>query len=163
MQNIYLDKAKKKYYMDDFNALLNLTIEFWKLDNGLKDILIKINTNENIQTLYSKRHGLNDFFDDDSYLMFSYYEEVELQLFRFILPDLILRYNNRPKSTLYYVFSFPNVNSNFADSTNNLGLGCTDDKNYFFINHLSIYLKSSVLDIHNEFWIELEDKLSNLN
>lgn len=162
MRDIYLDKAKKKNYMDYFRVLLNCKLEFWQLDFGLQDILIQINANEYVQTLYSKKHGLNDLYDEDSYLKFCYYKEVELQLFRFILPDLILSYNCRPDTALYYDFSFPKVNDNCMDDANKLGLGCTDDKDYFSINHLAIYLKSPDLEIHNKFWKDLEDKLSNL-
>jgi len=162
IQDIYLDKAKKKNYMDYFRALLNCKLEFWQLDLGLQDILIQINANECLQTLYSKKHGLNDLYDEDSYLKFCYYKEVELQLFRFILPDLISSYNCRPDTALYYDFSFPKVNENCMEDANKLGLGCTDDKDYFYINHLAIYLKSPDLEIHNNFWKDLEVKLSNL-
>jgi hypothetical protein len=162
MQNIYLNKSKKKYYMDDFHVLLNCELEFWKLDAGIKEILIQINSNENIQTLYSKKHGLNNFHDDDSYLRFCYKREIELQLFRFLLPDLILKFNCRPDTCIYYDFSFPKENINCNDDTHKLGLGCTDDKDYFQINHLSICLNSKDIEIHDEFWMDLKIKLSNL-
>jgi len=101
MLDIYLDKAKKKNYMDYFHALLNCKLEFWQLDFGLQDILIHINANEYVQTLYSRKYGLNGFNGDDSYLKFCYSQEIELQIFRFILPDLISSYNCRPDSSCF--------------------------------------------------------------
>lgn len=148
--------------MNDFSNLLNSEMEFWKLDEELKDALIHINSNGYIQTLYSKRHNLNNFNDEESYLKICYFQEVELQLFRFVLSDLVLNFNQRPDTILYYDFSFPRENGNYSENSNNLGFGCTDNKDYFKINHISINLKSTDLDIHNDFWIDLENKLVNL-
>lgn len=162
MLDIYLDKAKKKTYMESFHALLNCKLDFWQLDPGLQDIMIHINENEYVQTLYSKKHGLNDFNGHDSYLKFCYYKEIELHLFRIIIPDLILSYNCRPDTCLYYDFYIPETNGNTKDNDNKLGLACTDDKDYFYINHLAIFLQSPDLEIHNDFWKDIEEKLSNL-
>jgi len=162
MIDIYLDKEKKIKYMDYFQTLLNCKLEFWQLDNGLQDILIQINANEYVQTLYSKRHGINDSVSEESYLEFCYYKEVELQLFRFVLPYFISKYNSRPDTILYYDFFLPKENYNCVYNNNDLGLGCTDDKDYFLINHLAVYLESPDLEIHNEFWNDLKEKLTHL-
>lgn len=148
--------------MKDFCNLLNCKMEFWMLDEKLKDVLVNINTNEYIQTLYSKRYNLNNFNGNESYLKFCYYKKLELQLFRFVLPDLVVSFNLKPDTILIYDFSFPNENLNYTENSDNLGLGCTDDKDYFNINHISIFLKSPDLDVHNDFWKEIETKLTNL-
>jgi hypothetical protein len=161
--NIYLDKEKKVIFMNDFKKLLDFEMPFWKLDDGVKNILMNINANEYIYTLYSKRLNLNQPNEDLSYIKFCYYQDIELHLFRTVVPDLILTYNIRPESMLYYDFLYPRANENCTIGSSNLGLMCTDDKDYFFINHLAIYLKSPDLEIHDKFWNDIEDKLSNLN
>lgn len=161
--NIYLDETRKKIYMSDFNNLLNCEMEFWRLDENLKDALVNINTNKYVQTLYSKRHNRNDFTDKESYLKICYCQEIELKLLRIVVPDLVLSFNQRPETILYYDFSFPQENGNYAENSNNLGFACTDNKDYFRINHISIYLNSPDLNIHDDFWKYLENKLVNLN
>ncbi|MBW6482958.1 MAG: hypothetical protein K0B10_07840 [Vicingaceae bacterium] len=164
-KNIYLNKAKKKKYMKDFDLLLNCKQDFWQLDFGVNDFLIKVNLNQNIQTLYSKKHNLNDFNCKLSYLKFCYFKEIELLLFRFVLPELILKYNNQKKredTSLYYIFSFPKTNDNCTNNSNQIGIGCADNNDYFNINHLTIYLNSPYIEVHNEFWNDLVDKLSIL-
>ena len=43
--------------MQDFNKnVLTCNIDYWRIDNGLKDILININNNPDVQTLYSKNY-----------------------------------------------------------------------------------------------------------
>lgn len=158
----YLNIRRKRIYMNDFRILLKCEIDFWRLDQGLKDILTNINSNEYIQTIYSKRHNLNNFTDQVSYLKFCYYKEVELYLFRFILPDFVYTYNCKPNTFLYYAFSLPSKNDNFIGHSNKLGLGCTDNKDYLNINHLVIYMDSPDLDTHNTFWNDLEAKLTYL-
>ena len=158
----YLDPKLKERYMIDFKKLLSITKPTWKLDPGLRDIFIKINSNEHIHTLYSKKHDINDLYKDDSYLKFCYSKEVEKNLFRSLLPELILNYNSLSDTILYYEFYYPKKNPNYRESDNEIGLGCTDDKDYFCINHLGVYLKSSNMDTHNEFWEDLERNLCNL-
>lgn len=165
VENIYLNKAKKKEYEKDFDLLLNYNQDFWQLDSGVKEFLIKINSNQNIQTLYSKKHNLNDFNCKLSYLTFCYSKKIELRLFRIVLPELILKYNNQKKgegTSLYYIFSFPKTNDNCTNNSNQIGIGCADDNDYFNINHLTIYLTSYYLEVHNEYWNDLVDKLSIL-
>ena len=41
VENIYLNKAKKKEYEKDFDLLLNYNQDFWQLDSGVKEFLIK--------------------------------------------------------------------------------------------------------------------------
>ena len=53
-----LTPALKAYYMQDFNDnVLTCTDEFWKIDDRLKNLLIKINKNKNVQTLFSRRRN----------------------------------------------------------------------------------------------------------
>ena len=59
MNEIYLSKQSKKIYLEDFERLLLNDNPFWNIDEEIKSYLIKINNNENIQTLYSN-YGTNN-------------------------------------------------------------------------------------------------------
>ncbi|MGE0076316.1 MAG: hypothetical protein AB7S48_00500 [Bacteroidales bacterium] len=162
LTNIYLDSQKKETYMDDFINLLDCKMEFWMLDDNLTDVLTNINKNQYIQTLYSKRNNLNSSDSEESYLKFCYHQALELPLFGFVLRDLVLNFNRKPETILYYDFSHPRENLNYSENTTKLGLGCTDNQNYFYINHISIFLESTDLNVHNDFWKELEHKLTTI-
>jgi hypothetical protein len=83
MKSIYLNSRLKKKYMDDFmNRVLPFDgTEAWKLDRGLADILVSINKNSNIQTIYSKKDSfISPGFLHESYLEFCYTPEIELKV-----------------------------------------------------------------------------------
>lgn len=166
MGNKYLTKNKKNVYMDDFKNLLSLEIDFWKIDNQeLKDILININKNQNIQTLYSKFVDKSNAFDCSSYLTFTYSKKVELNVFRFLVPFFVNEYNfnsNRIISRCNYDFYQPKINLNYEKKSKKFGAGCVDNIDYFKINHIKISLESSSLKIHNEFWKDLKIKFNEL-
>ena len=166
MNNMYLTKVKKDWYMKDFRILLKSNKDFWKMDNEkLKAILIKINGNTNIQTLYSKHLDTNLNSNNNSYLEFSYTLKVELELFRFVIPHFIDTYNlnsNYGESVCNYNFYFPKENPNFKDNSIKFGINCIDNKNYFKINHIRINLENYNPKMHIEFWNDLKLKLSEL-
>jgi hypothetical protein len=83
MEDIYLTSSGKRKYMDDFmnNVLSFNKIEFWKLDEGLPAILTGINSNDHVQTLYSKRPSYkNPDSYPLSYLELCYTAEIELYM-----------------------------------------------------------------------------------
>lgn len=162
MEDIYLKSYRKRKYMDDFinNVLSFNKIEFWKLDEGLPSILTGINSNDNVQTLYSKRPSYkNQDSYPLSYLELCYTAEVELNLFREVMPSLFLSVDPDPEARVYYLFDLPRPNLNYTGGSNPLGLGCIDDQNYFNINTLKINLESYSEDIHSGFWKILEKSL----
>ena len=54
--DLYLTDELKQYYMTDFEQLLAYKkSDFWDIDHGLADVLVKINDSPNLQTIYSKK------------------------------------------------------------------------------------------------------------
>jgi hypothetical protein len=151
--------------MDDFinNVIPFDKIVFWKLDEGLPEILSRINSNEYIHALYSKRPAFKTPADLSlSYLEICYSEEVELRLFREVIPSLFPETASDPEAKLYYMFDGPRINPNYSRNTAPLWLGCIDDENYFFINTIKINLESKIKETHNRFWKILDLSLTRI-
>ena len=165
MDDIYLTGSRKRKYMDDFinNVLPFNKIDFWKLDEGLSDILVRINSSEYIQTIYSKRPSFkNSEHQTLSYLELCYTINIELCLFREVIPSLFLEINLDPEAKLYYLFDWPRSNPNYSGKSKPIGLGCLDDDKYFFINTIKINLESDFKETHSGFWGRLEKTLSQV-
>ena len=166
MNNQYLTTSRKEWYMNDFRNLLKINKEFWRIDNDeLKNILSNINANEHIQTLYSKFINLKDLSDNSSYLVFGFSSEVELILFRNTIPFFIDNYNvdsSNCQSICTYEFFMPKENENYFENSAELGMKCTDDKNYFKLNHIRLNLQSGNRKSHTAFWNDLNSKLTDL-
>lgn len=148
--------------MSDFNSnVLLQTDEFWGLDDGVKDHLIKINNNSHVQTLYSKKRQFKEWIEMfGSYLEFTYTKDVELKIFREILPFFLACYNTLEQSKFSYMFLPPNVSA--EKEKVNLNMGCLNDKNYFNVNKLKLELESDNKDTHDKFWADLGKKLGEL-
>lgn len=161
MKEIYLDSfLKEKYQLDFTNNVVECDNDFWKLDSDLGEILIKINQNNHVQTLYSKKcNGRNS---DLSYLQICYSKVIELHLLRSVIPRLT-EINLRDNAAFYYEFSFPTDNVNYRENSESINMGCICDKDYFKINHLRLYLKSKYKSEHDSFWKELTDQLINIS
>ena len=150
----YLDAELKDYYMQDFQKLLLYEGNFWKLDKGTKDILIAINKQQWIQTLYSQKCNPND--PCKSYLVFAYTKNSEPYI-KSVLPKFIDKFNALIPSFTYYFFP-PQENFNFKeDRTDDSKPACVRDKNYFKINHIQLTLDliGSAENIHDDFWNDL--------
>lgn len=152
--------------MDDFqNNVLTNEQDFWKLDDKLNGILIEINRNNNIQSLYSKFYnGSFESIPDISYLTFCYTRKVELLIFRRLIPGLLVRQNRNGYSALNYIFNEPRVNPEYdSQSTCMINLGCLNNPNYYKINHICIQFFSGRLKYHTEFWDDIKEELLKLN
>lgn len=163
MEDIYLTPELKTKYMIDFNEkVLTCEKESWKLDDGVRDFLIRINTNPHIQTTYSKRHQFNSFSaEHESYLKFTYTSDVEQQIFKSFLPDVTATYcwgSDDDKS--YYQFYYPKLEED--DYETNIDLGCTKDGSYFNVNQIKLYLQSYSTDVHQRFWEDITKRLEVL-
>jgi len=156
MGNIYLDKDKKNYYYSDFtDNVLADTDNFWKISELIKSHLIELNECKKIQPLYSKfpNNGQNE-----SYLELAYIKDIELILFREILPYFIIRYT-QGEAKFYYTFSKPKDNPNIVSGKSKFKMGCLINPDYFRINHLRLLFEEYNKDKHKEFWKELTNKL----
>jgi hypothetical protein len=85
-----------------------------------------------------------------------------LKIFREITPIFTYDFNNGYVSKFYYNFSFPRDNANFSKDSKVFGLNCIDDKNYFFINTIRFTLESGNKEMHEKFWIKIEENFSKL-
>jgi hypothetical protein len=158
---MYLSENLKKKYMTDFNNnVLKYEKEFWKIDNGLLKILIQINKNPYIQTLYSKKYdtkNLDSF--PTSYLQICYESEIVLKIFKNkILPNFMAKYNVED-SKFICTFLPPEDNPCYEDNQERFGLACIDDKDYYRIHSIRMNLESYYGNIHNSFWEDLYNKL----
>jgi len=157
MDDIFLNAQLKAFYMEDFNNLINSDREFWRIDNEfLKEKLIAINSNPQVQTLYSKCE-LQGLTSEESYLEFAFCEPMELKIFRSILPEMLLHFNSfgREESNCYYRYSKPGANPNYKPNSEKFGMRCVDDEDYFKINSIKICLKTINSETKKEFWNEL--------
>jgi len=149
---MYLNPELKKWYLEDFERLLNLDDDYWNIDSiFLQDILVKINENNNIQTLYSK---LDE--QDESYLFFTYSSDVELKLFRFIIPQLL-----SVNPGLSYEYLPPRINLN-TGLNNGVELACVTDINYFNVHQIRLGLVSKIPIDHKKFWNLIKNLLSQV-
>lgn len=158
--DLYLTDELKQYYMTDFRQLLAYKkSDFWDIDDGLADVLVKINDSPNLQTIYSKKlTPKQDSFGTlrNSYLYLIYRKTIKKKLLSSLqeiarsFKDEITIEERAPKA-------------NPQKSNDKLkGIGCIDNQNYFNVNHLKIELISFDIKEHERFFKELENKLSKL-
>lgn len=170
----YLTPIIKEYYMKDFNEnVLMCDDKYWGLDKGLRDILININKNKNVQTIYSMRFydgKLIDPMDEcgiDSALTFIISEIVFSKLAHTVFPLLDNTFNGLMIRSRDPYFqrkrrpSDPPVNPPPNESA--LKMGASSDENYFNnATMFTIVLSSHNIKKHDKFWECLDRYLSNL-
>ena len=76
---LYLTPETKAYYMAEFKKAIECTDKDWDLDKGLKEILIAINKNPNVQTILSKRSEDLER-DNSSFIEFVFTRSIEPKL-----------------------------------------------------------------------------------
>ena len=161
--NIFLNSKLKARYLNDFNQLLQSDLPFWKIDNQfIMEKLISINSNKNIQTLYSK---FGKECHEETYLTFTFTSKVEKDIIRRIIPDILYTFNNcfgTEDSICYYNYLEPHKNLNCHVRDVKVGMGCRDDEDYFMVNHIQITQKSYSCKKKEEFWKLLEKLFKEL-
>ncbi|MDY0142022.1 MAG: hypothetical protein RBR97_09020 [Bacteroidales bacterium] len=163
MTDIYLNQELKAKYMADFENVLKVTNESWKLSEKIRQYLIKINENPKIQTLYSKfPEGKHELDHNESYLKFAYSKDIELKLFREFLPVFVGKYNQLKNSTFNYMFREPHINPNYDGEKSEIDIACLNDPDYNMVNNIRLVLKCSSKNIHDEFWEFVTGKLSEI-
>lgn len=146
---MYLNLKTKTYYQEDFRKLLDEKDSFWKIDSAfLKSILISINRNQKLQTLYSKHDP-----KEESYLFIAYSKDIELDLFRYRIPQILAC-----NKFIDYEYVAPRINLN-REINNGISIGCVRDEDYFNIHHIRLGLTSSNPEEHAVFWSLLERQL----
>lgn len=160
MKDIFLTKALKKIYLEDYLKAIDLENEFWRIEDFLIQKLNLINSNSQIQTLYSK-YGGDEILFNKSYLVFCYTKEVEEKIFKIVIPKITSKFSDLPKSICTYKFEYPRANENYKGDVIS-EISCTDNKEHFRINHIRLELKSRRKDIHQKFWDFISQELSVL-
>jgi len=163
IKDIYLTPELKEYYMKDFNEnVLTCQHESWRLDAAVADLLIQINDNSHIQSLYSKCCGRPVFTSDgnESYLEFAYSKEFEAKIIE-DFQGILAKYVSQKYQKCTLELSAPKENSNwrFNDVESPIKMACLTDKNYFMINHFEITFQGSTPDKHLQFWDDLVQTL----
>ncbi|WP_372937536.1 hypothetical protein [Seonamhaeicola sp.] len=159
MNDLYLNNEIKEFYKNDFENSLSSKDDFWKIETPLVNFLTKINSNDGVQTLYSK-YWKGDAFRN-SYLVFCYKIDLENKLFKEIVPRILSKFNELNKCSCIYKFNYPRNNENY-NPKRKLGFSCTDNKDHFRINHIKLDIKSRDISKHNEFWNSISKELMNL-
>ncbi len=150
MKNKFLTKKRKAYYHKDFEKILTCN-NGDGLDDDIKEYLVEINKNPDIQTLFSSRDDL-----ERSSIRFAYSKNIEGTIFKKIIPIIICRCSVLKKSSLCYNFSYAKKNLNY---NLNSDLGWLNNKNYF-LNYIELNLKSDQKEAHDNFWIIIQDILA---
>ena len=142
----FLTPKEKIAYMNDFNNfVLKSTDEYWKLDDGLSDILININKNKSIQTLYSK-HSVDDA---RSYLMLAI-DESYLEK----LDSVIVKLKG-----LYTFDHYCNEPSIFKNDGKQAVMSCNSNKKHFNTSVFVLDLHSDKKADHKLFWKIIKENL----
>jgi hypothetical protein len=149
---MYLTPELKAYYMQDFNDnVLTCTDDFWKLDDNLRELLIKINKSQNVQTLYSRRMNSTEDPNKVSMLYIIYSVKTPIKVFKAFKKEI----RKVPSFRGGYVFKL-NVDMDMS-----VKMGCMNDKNYFKHGVLMLTMKSEDLKEHELFWNIIEKHLPN--
>jgi len=160
--DIYLTSDLKAFYTDDFtNNVLPCKDSFWGLPPEIVDILKTINKNINVQTLYSHKKYFDRLDGDDSNLTFTFTKDVELKIFREIIPYFIACFGLNNDSKFSYLFRHPVIKDK-TGVKNVCNLASVIDGNYFNVNNLWFNLSSDKKEIHDKFWADIQTKLGQL-
>ncbi|TAI48991.1 hypothetical protein [Flagellimonas allohymeniacidonis] len=162
MTRHYLDIGLKKYYDRAYQEVKTSGNVFWSLDEGLAPFLEEINSNEHIQTIYSKRGPYMGGFKLYSYVAIAYSQKVELSLFRNVIPIFISKYNELRDGECIYEYRKPYKREDKEKDVEVLDLMCIKDPNYFNVHHIRLELKGIGHNTHNEFWVDLAKYLSEI-
>jgi hypothetical protein len=157
MKKKYLTKEKKEYYQTELLKAVNCTDPDWDLDEGLKDILFKINNNPNIQTILSKRTDKINYGNINScasYLHVSITKEFENKL------KLIAKAFEKKFTSDYFelVVTTGPFNTKWDEKMDDMD-AVNNVPKYTDITMYMFYFTHDDLKEHNLFWDEIKSKL----
>ena len=142
----------KAYYMADFvENVLPCKDEFWKLDDGLADLLTRINKSNNIQTLYSRRRTYANDKNNVSSLWILVSENVKNSKIRIFVDEC------NKKLADFQCVPVEDIVQNLKPE---IPMNCMTDSNYFNNGAVMISVKSPVQHNHEVFWKLLEKHLT---
>jgi hypothetical protein len=156
----YLTEELKVKYQRDIENIKNIEDEYWALDKDIREYIDAINSNQFIQTIYSKIYPKNNNIGKDpaSYLEIAFKKEFNKKL-NIILSEI--------KSNLIsddveinISLEIPQDNPNYNPKSK-VKIGCIIDSDYFRVFHYRIQLISNNTEIHETLFKLLANKLSN--
>jgi len=156
---MYLTSELKAYYQADFQAVLNFEgTDYWKLDTGLASSLTSINSQQGIQTLYSRFHSKIGIEESISYLRLAYHQDWKSAVQQ-ICIQLIQELDGREAEVIVEE-SVPMPNKVFEGEE--APIGCLNNPDYFAVAHYYIAIRSDRLEYHKRFWTLLEERLTTI-
>ena len=170
-KEIYLTEELKKYYLNDYTEnVLTESDPAWKLDSRVDQYLTKINKNPFIQTLFAQYiPGMEGTSKKEGYLWFCYAESVKEIVLTKSIPALKHQFelktrelNKKNIPNIEYNEEFPRRREKeeiYPESK----LGCRNNIDYFYINHIVIKLESRDSETHTIFWELLSEILCRVN
>jgi hypothetical protein len=149
---MFLTPKLKAYYMQDFNDnVLSCTDDFWKIDDNLRELLININKNQNVQTLYSRRRNSTQDTNEVSFLWVLHSKTANQKTMLALRNELFEKIHS-------FRGGFKPVNINLDMGVK---MNCMNDKNYFKNGALMLTMSSKDINQHNLFWDILEKHIPN--
>ena len=144
----FLTSEAKERYMKDFNEnVLTCTHKYWGIDLPIRNILIEINKNSEVQTLYSK---CGKDIESQSYLFVSVTENFYPKLAGIVelLKSKVGRFS--------YFVNEPTIHVN-----NDVKMGCNRDEEHFNTSVFCFYCTSKKREAHLLFWHYLAEKFAS--
>ena len=144
----------KAYYMADFiQNVLPCKDEFWKLDDGLADLLTRINFSDNIQTLYSRKRTYANDRNRISMLWVLISKDVKNSTLNSFIREC--------KEKLADFQCTPVERKDMVHTlTPTIPMNCMTDKDYFNNGAIMIGVNSPVQHNHEVFWKLIEKHLT---
>ena len=169
-KNIWLSPELKEKYMEDFeNKVLKCKHPAWTLEEEVRPFLIRINSNPEIQTLYSAFYKRNSstYIDGEfnsfpvSYLRIAY----SLSLAPAVnkkCESFMANHGEHEDAWTSFESSLPRDNCNYRGRESSINLGCLNDPEYFRIDCIECKIVSPDRKVHLGFWQEISDLLMHL-
>ncbi len=145
----------KQYYMQDFNDnVLTCTDNFWKIDDRLKDLLIKINKNKNVQTLYSRRRNDANDTNVGSFLW--------IHIAPSVSDDKVNKFIRECKANIaMFAINYCEYKHLVQNLDMSVKMNCINDKQYYKNGAIIIEMISPEQVDHDKFWSIIEKHLPN--
>lgn len=156
---IYLNKQLKDYY----KYCLEEEIRLGKIDKNISNHLLTINKSKNIAPVFSKK-GKNDITNNyfESYLRISFFKHFENLIIKNIGPKLEQKYSIEKESEFMLKIINPYVQIKRVTNEKNRGAKWLTDPYYFNINQIEFKLSKGDDSLHNSFWNDLSNLLSEI-
>ena len=141
----------KAYYMADFiQNVLPCKDEFWKLDEGLANLLTRINMSDNIQTLYSRRRTYVNDRNRVSMLWVLISKDVKNSTLNSFIREC------KEKLADFQCTPVTDIMQNLNPT---IPMNCMTDSEYFKNGAIMIAVNSPVQHNHEVFWKLIEKHL----